>query len=48
MPTPADLLPHLRHARDLMDSCYADDLDVAIVADRAGVSKIKPPFGKGI
>jgi hypothetical protein len=26
MPTPSDLLPHLRRARDLMDSCYADDL----------------------
>ena len=33
------LLPHLRRARDLMDSCYAEDLDVAIVAQRAGVSK---------
>src|SRR6478736_7218922 len=39
MSTPSDLLPHLRRARDLIDSCYADDLDVAIVADRAGVSK---------
>ena len=34
-----DLLPHLRRARDLMDSCYADDIDVAIVAQRVGVSK---------
>src|SRR5512133_22818 len=39
MTAPADLLPHLRSARDLMDSCYADDLDVTIVAQRAGVSK---------
>jgi AraC-like DNA-binding protein len=39
MATPSDLLPHLRRARDLMDSCYADDLDVASVAQRAGVSK---------
>jgi AraC-like DNA-binding protein len=39
MPSSSDLLPHLRRARDLMDSCYADDLDVAIVAQRAGVSK---------
>ena len=39
MPTPSDLLPHLRRARDLIDSQYADDLDVAIVAQRAGVSK---------
>ena len=39
MSTPSDLLPHLRRARDLIDSCYADDLDVAIVAQRAGVSK---------
>jgi AraC-like DNA-binding protein len=35
----SDLLPHLRRARDLMDSRYADDLDVATVAQRAGVSK---------
>ena len=39
MPTPSDLLPHLRRARDLMDSSYADDLDVAVVAECAGVSK---------
>ena len=39
MPSSSDLLPHLRRARDLMDSCYADDLDVAIVAQLAGVSK---------
>ena len=39
MPTPHDLLPHLRRARDLMDSSYADDLDIAAVARRAGVSK---------
>src|SRR6476619_7555026 len=39
MSTPSDLLPHLRRAHDLIDSCYADDLDVAIVAQRAGVSK---------
>ena len=39
MSTPSDLLPHLRRARDLIDSCYADDLDVAIMAQRAGVSK---------
>jgi AraC-like DNA-binding protein len=39
MTTPPDLLPHLRRARDLMDSCFADNLDVAIVAQWAGVSK---------
>ena len=39
MSTPSDLLPHLRRARDLIDSCYADDLDVAVIAQRAGVSK---------
>src|SRR5215213_4925987 len=39
MPTPSDLLPHLRRARDLIDSRYADDLDVATIAQRAGVSK---------
>jgi AraC-like DNA-binding protein len=39
MPTPSDLLPHLRRARDLMDSRYADDLNVATIAQRAGVSK---------
>jgi AraC-like DNA-binding protein len=39
MPTATDLLPHLRRARDLIDSCYADDLDLAIMAQRAGVSK---------
>src|SRR3954470_14327385 len=39
MSTPTDLLPHLRRARDLIDSCYADDLDLAIIAQRAGVSK---------
>ena len=36
---PVDLLPHLRRARDLMDSSYADDLDVETVAKAAGVSK---------
>lgn len=39
MSTPTDLLPHLRRARDLIDSCYADDLDLEIIAQRAGVSK---------
>jgi AraC-like DNA-binding protein len=39
MSTPTDLLPHLRRARDLIDSCYADDLDLATIAQRAGVSK---------
>ena len=39
MSTPNDLLPHLRRARDLIDNRYADDLDLEIIAQRAGVSK---------
>jgi AraC-like DNA-binding protein len=39
MPAPTDLLPHLRRARDLMDSRYAEELDVATIAECAGVSK---------
>ena len=39
MSTPTDLLPHLRRARDLIDNRYADDLDLEIIAQRAGVSK---------
>ena len=39
MPAATDLLPHLRRARDLMDSHYAEDLDVSIIAKCAGVSK---------
>jgi AraC-like DNA-binding protein len=39
MSTPTDLPPHLRRARDLIDNRYADDLDLEIIAQRAGVSK---------
>jgi hypothetical protein len=37
MPAPTDLLPHLRRARDLMDSRYAEDIDVSIIAVRQSV-----------
>ncbi|SBT41234.1 helix-turn-helix domain-containing protein [Micromonospora narathiwatensis] len=36
---PADLLVHLRRARDHMDRHYAEPLDLAAVATVAGVSK---------
>ncbi|OKI53582.1 helix-turn-helix domain-containing protein [Micromonospora sp. CB01531] len=36
---PADLLVHLRRARDHMDRHYAEPLDLAAVAAVAGVSK---------
>jgi AraC-like DNA-binding protein len=36
---PADLLGHLRAARDLIDRRYADKLDLDRLARRAGVSK---------
>ena len=36
---PANLLPHLRRARDLADRNYADQLDLAALAAAAAVSK---------
>ncbi|MEV6283571.1 helix-turn-helix transcriptional regulator [Kribbella sp. NPDC051770] len=36
---PADLLPHLRRARDVADRNYAAALDLAALAAAAGVSK---------
>jgi AraC-like DNA-binding protein len=36
---PADLLPHLRRARDLADRCYAEPLDLAALAAAAGCSR---------
>ena len=39
MVTPEHLLVHLRRARDLIDRRYADPLDLATLADEAGVSK---------
>ncbi|WP_067543053.1 helix-turn-helix transcriptional regulator [Nocardia crassostreae] len=38
-PVPADLLPHLRRARDLADRNYAEPLDLDSLAAAAGVSK---------
>jgi len=35
----ADLLPHLRAAKDLVDRCYADPLDLDALARRAGCSR---------
>ncbi len=34
-----DLVVHLRHARDHIDRCYAEPLDLDVVARVAGVSK---------
>jgi len=36
---PLDLLPHLRAARDLIDSCYAHPIDLDALAARAGCSR---------
>jgi AraC-like DNA-binding protein len=36
---PEDLLVHLRRARDLVDRCYAEPLDLDRLAAAAGVSK---------
>jgi len=36
---PADVLVHLRRARDLADRQYADDLDLEALAAAAGISK---------
>jgi AraC-like DNA-binding protein len=36
---PTDLLVHLRRARDLIDSSYADDLDLDTLATTAGLSR---------
>ncbi|HET6316781.1 MAG TPA: AraC family transcriptional regulator, partial [Chloroflexota bacterium] len=36
---PVELMPHLRHALDLMDRNYAEPLDLAVLAAKAGVSK---------
>jgi len=36
---PVELLPHLRHARDLVDSHYTDPLDLDALAEAAHVSK---------
>ncbi|MGH3333301.1 MAG: helix-turn-helix domain-containing protein [Nocardioidaceae bacterium] len=36
---PTDLLEHLRRARDRVDRHYAEPLDVAALAETAGVSK---------
>lgn len=36
---PTDVLPHLRAARDLMDRCYAEPLDLDAVAAAAGYSR---------
>jgi transcriptional regulator GlxA family with amidase domain len=38
-PVPADLLPHLRRARDHIDQFYAEPLDLTRLATVAGVSK---------
>jgi transcriptional regulator GlxA family with amidase domain len=35
----ADLLPHLRAAKDLVDRCYADPLDLDALARQAGCSR---------
>jgi AraC-like DNA-binding protein len=36
---PEDLLVHLRRARDALDRHYAEDLDLAALADLAGMSR---------
>ncbi|HET6953952.1 MAG TPA: helix-turn-helix transcriptional regulator [Acidimicrobiales bacterium] len=36
---PDDLLVHLRRARDLADRCYAEPLDLHVLAAAAGVSR---------
>lgn len=36
---PGDVLVHLRRARDHVDRCYADPLDLAVMARAAGMSK---------
>jgi transcriptional regulator GlxA family with amidase domain len=36
---PVELIPHLRHALDLMDRNYAEPLDLEVLAAEAGVSK---------
>lgn len=36
---PTDLLVHLRRARDLIDRCYAEDLDLDTLAATAGLSR---------
>lgn len=36
---PADVLVHLRRARDLADRCYAEELDLDALATAAGISK---------
>jgi AraC-like DNA-binding protein len=36
---PADVLVHLRRARDLADRCYAEPLDLDALAAAAGISK---------
>jgi transcriptional regulator GlxA family with amidase domain len=39
MTVPAELLPHLRRARDVADRNYAERLDLSALAAAAGVSK---------
>jgi len=39
MAPPEELLVHLRRARDLVDRCYAEPLDLDSLAGAAGVSK---------
>jgi AraC-like DNA-binding protein len=38
-PVPTDLLVHVRRARDLIDRCYSEPLNLSELAAAAGVSK---------
>ncbi|MCW2866481.1 MAG: transcriptional regulator, AraC family [Marmoricola sp.] len=38
-PVPADVLVHLRRARDHLDRHFAEPVDLAVLADLAGISK---------